>query len=63
MSESRPPVARSPPSVGHGDNLDVIAAKDVHQTEGVSREHISASAVTIARPGARVRTNSVDGLS
>jgi hypothetical protein len=49
--------------VGHGDNLDLIAAKDVHQTEGVSREHVPSSAAAVARPGLGICSNSVNGLS
>jgi len=49
--------------MGHGDNLDVIAAEDVHQAEGVSREHVPPSSVAEARPGPRIRSNGIDGLS
>ena len=52
MSESRPPVTRSPPTMGHGDNLDPFAAKAVHQTERVSQEHVSSSSAAVGRPGA-----------
>jgi len=40
VSESRPPVARPAPTVGHRNDLDAITAKDVHQTEGYARYFI-----------------------
>ncbi len=59
-SESRPPVARFSPTVGHGDDLDFVLAHSVHQGEGKSREDISTSAASMAWPCARIVGNGVD---
>jgi hypothetical protein len=61
-SESRPPVARFSPTVGHGDDLDFVLAHSVHQGEGKSREDISTSAASMAWPCARIVGNGVDGV-
>jgi hypothetical protein len=63
MSESRSPVTRPAPTVGHGDDLDVVAVKDVHQIERVSWQHVPSGAAAIARPGPGICSNGVDGVS
>src|SRR6266850_6251488 len=54
---------RAAPAVGHGENLDTIAAQEVHPTEGVSREDVPSSPTAVVRPSARVCSNGFDGLS
>jgi hypothetical protein len=52
-SGARPPAAGSTAAVGHRDDLDGIAAKDVTEAEGVSRHYVSPRTTTKTRPRSR----------
>src|SRR6266508_1051979 len=60
-SEPRPPVAGPATTVGHGHDLDVLTAKDVHQAEGISRKNVSACAAAIAWPSSGARLDRGNG--
>src|ERR1041385_4749315 len=60
-SEARPPVAGLATTMGHRHDLDGITAKDVHETEGLSGEHVPPRSATQARPCLGARRDGVNG--
>jgi hypothetical protein len=61
-SDPRAPVARPSLCVSHSNDLNVVAPKDVHKTEGESRKDIPSGTASLARPRLRILRHRIDGV-
>jgi hypothetical protein len=61
-SEPRAPVARASLRVSHSNDLDFVAAEDVHEAERESGKDVTAGTASQARPRAGATGHSIDGV-
>jgi len=49
--------------VGHSDDLNFIAANEVHEAEGIAGKDVPTNTIAIAWPRLRICGDRVDGLT